>query len=173
MLVLVIVVVVFVVILVVVVLVLVIVVAQLHRRRAEFDGRDVVCHVENRRPSLLHRFESVHEAFFQMETVGHNQRGALHPAPVLQRGLEGMGVSSSRYKGDHLGQPITGHVRHHVAPYRCRHHHCRHTIGLSRVVVPTARRNQCQHGQHEARAKCKAPRIDNESHSCKPILGSV
>ena len=46
------------------VLVLMLVVAHLNRRRTVFDGRDVVCHVEYRRPGLLHRFESIHEPFF-------------------------------------------------------------------------------------------------------------
>ena len=49
---------------VVVILVTVLVVAHLNRRRTVFDGRDVVCHVEYRRPGLLHRFESVQEPFF-------------------------------------------------------------------------------------------------------------
>ena len=83
--------------LVVIVLVFVVVVAHLHRHRSVFDGGDMVCHIENRRPGFLYRFESVLKAFFQMETVGHNQRGVFHSAPVLQRGLEGMGVTSSRY----------------------------------------------------------------------------
>ena len=130
--------------------------------------------MEYRRAGFLHRFESVHEAFFQMETVGHNQRGAFHPAPVLQRGLEGVGVSASRYEGHHVGQPVADHVRHHVAPYRCCDHDCRDTFGLSRVVVvPTPRSNQCQCAQQKRRTKGNSPRIDNESHSCKPILGSA
>ena len=82
----------------------------------EANGLDVVSHMKYRRARFFHRFEGVTQAFFEVETVGHDHDGAFHSAPILQRGLEGMGVAARRNEGDHFGLPIASHVGHYVSP---------------------------------------------------------
>ena len=60
-----------------------VVVFELHAG-GESNGLDVVSHMEHRRTGFLHRFQGVTQAFFEVETVGHDHDGAFHPAPILQ-----------------------------------------------------------------------------------------
>ena len=80
-----------------------------------------------------------------------------------------MGVTTGGNDGGHFGQSIARHVGHNISPYRHRSYHCRDTTRLSRVIVPTPTSNQRHYSQQAHRTKCRLPKIDNGSHSCKCI----
>ena len=158
--------------LVVVVVVRVLVVAG---HRSKLNDRDVVGHVEHRRTCLLDGFNGVFQALLQVEAIGDDQGGILHSAPVLQRGLERVGITASWDEGDDLGQAIAGHVGRNVSPdggcgYQSRNSSIvgSRSGALSSIVVIAAPPcDQCQCEQQTRGAKNNAPGIDNGSHSCK------
>ena len=160
---------------VVVVVVRVVVVVVVAGHRSEFNDRDVVGHVEHRRTCLLDGFNGVFQALLQVEAIGNDQGGILHPAPVLQRGLERVGITAGWDEGDDLGQAIASHVGRNVSPdggcgYQGRNSSIvgSHTGALGSIIVIAAPpRDQCQREQQTRGAKNNAPGIDNESHSCK------
>ncbi len=88
-------------------------VASLHREREHIHvGREL----EHRRARFSNCLERVYEPLLESEAVGHHQRGAVHPGPVLQRRLIPVRITAHRDESFDLGQPPTGNIGNDIGP---------------------------------------------------------
>ncbi len=121
----------------------------------EFDGVDVLRHLEHMHALSRDSFQGVLEALLETQAVHHHQIGRVHRLAVSQRRLEGVRVSALRDEGGYRDAVLAAHVADHVAPDARRGDHRRHCRGcicrVSRVGIGIGSRACSSEQRHSSR----------------------
>ena len=82
----------------------------------EFDGVDVLGHLEDMDALSRYRLKSVLEQLFETQAVRDDEIGVAHSLAVSQRRLIAVRVSALRDECGHRSAAVAGHIAHHVCP---------------------------------------------------------
>ena len=95
----------------------------------EFDGVDVLRHLEHMHALSRDSFQGVLDALLETQAVCHHQIGGAHRLAVSQRRLVGVRISALRDEGGYRHAVVAAHVADHVAPDARRGDHRWHCRG--------------------------------------------
>ena len=154
--------------LVAVVIVFVIAVPAVRSAELEFDGVDVLRHLEHMHALGRDSFQGVLEALLKTQAVRHHQVGCAHRLAVSQRRLVGVRIPALRDEGGYRHAVLATHVADHVAPDARRSDHRWHCRGcicrVSRVGIGIGSR-ACSSEQRRSRRHHQSALVDPSTPS--------
>ena len=147
----------------------------------EFDGVDVLRHLEHMHALGRDSFQGVVEALLETQAVRHHQVGCAHRLAVSQRRLVGVRIPALRDEGGYRHAVLATHVADHVAPdarrsdhrWHCRGCICRVSrvgIGIGSRACSSEQRRSRRHHQSALADPSTPPltRASFDRHLCLP-----
>ena len=147
----------------------------------EFDGVDVLRHLEHMHALSRDSFQGVLDALLETQAVRYHQVGCAHRLAVPQRRLVGVRISALRDEGGYRNAVVATHVADHVAPDARRGDHRWHCRGcicrVSRVGIGIGSRacsSEQRHSSHHHQSALAVPstpwsiRVSFDRHLCLP-----